>query len=192
MTRRVDFTLTSEQLTEIEEAINHSPHPEVRQRAIAIRLLHRGYKPEEVAELIAGTANTVWTWHRRWRAAGLAGLENRPKPGRKCKADSDYVSQLDKALASDPQALGLAYHVWTINKLRLYLHRQTGILLSYTRFRALLNKLGYVWRQPKHDLSALQDPQARQVAEQVLDWLKKTSPSVPSHLSDSSSWTKRP
>jgi hypothetical protein len=38
MSRRVDFTLNDEQLAEIEQAINYSPHPEVRQRAIAIRL----------------------------------------------------------------------------------------------------------------------------------------------------------
>jgi putative transposase len=192
MSRRVNFTLTDEQLAEIEQAINYSPHPEVHQRAIAIRLLHLGYKPDQVAELVAITANTIWTWHRRWRKDGIAGLEDRPKPGRKTKADGEYLRQLEAALASDPQQLGLAYHIWTLNKLRLYLHQQTGILLSYTRFRALLSKLNYVWRQPKHDLSALQDPQAQQVAGQVLDWLKKTSLSAPSPLSSFSSWTKRP
>jgi transposase len=192
MSRRVSFTLTQKQLAEIEQAINYSPHPEVRQRAIAIRLLHLGHKPEQVAEMVAITANTIWTWHRRWRQEGVAGLQDRPKPGRKTKADDGYVSQLEAALKTDPQQLGLAYHVWTINKLRLYLHQQTGILLSYTRFRALLSKLHYVWRQPKHDLSALQDPTAQQVAQQVLDWLKKTSPSAPSPPSNSSSWTKRP
>lgn len=192
MSRRVNFTLTDEQLAEIEQAINYSPHPEVRQRAIAIRLLHLGYRPEPVSEMVAITANTIWTWHRRWRKDGLAGLEDRPKPGRKTKADAEYIHQLEVALASDPQQLGLAYHIWTLNKLRLYLHQQTGILLSYTRFRALLSKLNSAWRQPKHDLSALQDAQAQQVAGQVLDWLKKTSPSVPSLPSNSSSWTKRP
>ena len=191
MSRRVSFTLNPEELAEIEQAINYSPHPEVRQRAIAIRLLHLGHKPEQVAEMVAITANTIWTWHRRWRTDGIAGLADRPKPGRKTKADDEYVRQLETALQADPQQLGLAYHVWTINKLRLYLHQQTGILLSYTRFRALLSKLNYAWRAPKHDLSALQDPQAQQVAQQVLDWLKKTSPSAPSPPSNSSSWTKR-
>ena len=146
MSQRVNFTLTDEQLAEIEQAIHYSPHPEVRQRAIAIRLLHLGYKPDQVAELVAITANTIWTWHRRWRKDGLAGLEDRPKPGRKPKADGEYLRQLEAALASDPQQL--AYHIWTLNKLRLYLHQQTGILLSYTRFRALLSKLNYVWRSP--------------------------------------------
>ncbi len=191
MSRRVTFTLSKEQLAEIEQAINYSPHPEVRQRAIAIRLLHLGHKPEGVAEMVAITANTIWTWHRRWRKHGIEGLQDRAKSGRKTKADDGYIHQLEAALKADPQQLGLAYHIWTINKLRLYRHQQTGILLSYTRFRALLSKLEYVWRQPKHDLSELQDEQAQQVAEQVLDWLKKKSPSVPSRLSNSSSWTKR-
>lgn len=192
MSRRVNFTLNDEQLAEIEQAINSSPHPEVRQRAIAIRLLHLGHKPEAVAEMVAITANTIWTWHRRWRQEGIAGLADRPKSGRKTKANDEYVRQLEAALTTDPQQLGLAYHIWTLNKLRLYLHQQTGILLSYTRFRALLSKLEYVWRQPKHDLSALQDPVAQQVAEQVLDWLKKTPPSPSLPLSSFSSWMKRP
>lgn len=126
--------------------------------------------------MVAITANTIWTWHQRWRKAGIAGLTDRPKPGRKTKADEAYISQLETALQTDPQQLGLAYHIWTLNKLRLYLHQQTGILLSYSRFRALVRKRGYVWRQPKHDLSALQDPNVQQVAQQVLDWLKKRPP----------------
>lgn len=191
MSRRVNFTLTNEQLAEVEQAINYSRQPEVRQRAIAIRLLHLGYQPEAVAAMVAITANTIWTWHRRFRQAGLAGLQDRPKPGRKTKADSDYLRQLDEALNTDPQQLGLPFAIWTINKLRLYLHQQTGLLLSYTRFRALLSKHGYVWRQPKHDLSALQDAQAQEIAGQVLDWLKKTPLTVPSRPSNPSSWTKR-
>jgi putative transposase len=183
--------LTNEQLAEIEQAINYSIHAEVRQRAIAIRLLHLGHKPDQVAQMVAITANTIWTWHRRYRKDGLTGLEDKPKPGRKTKANSDYVRLLDETLKIDPQQLGLPFTIWTINKLRLYLHQQTGILLSYTRFRALLSKHQYVWRQPKHDLSALQDPQAQAMAEQVLDWLKKTPTSVPSRPSSFSSWTKR-
>ncbi len=49
---------------------------------------------------------------------------------------------------SDPRELGYPFSVWTINKLRKHLEKQTGILLSYTRFRALLSKHRYVYRQP--------------------------------------------
>jgi len=173
MSRRIDFTLTDEQLAAVEHAMSHSPLPEVRQRATAIRLLHLGHKPEAVAEMLAVGTSTVWTWHRRYRAEGLEGLANKPKSGRPAKADANYLVEVERAIDTDPRDLGYAFSVWTINKLRKHLAKQTGILLSYTRFRALLNKHDYVYRQPKHDLSDLQDDEAKAAAEELLDWLKK-------------------
>jgi transposase len=189
MSRRIDFTLTDEQRAAVEQAINHSPLPEVRQRALAIRLLHLGHKPEEVAEMMAVAPSTIWNWHRRYRAEGLAGLAHRAKSGRPNKADAHYLAEVERALHSDPRDLGYAFSVWTINKLRQHLAKQTGILLSYTRFRALLSKHDYVYRQPKHDLSNLQDEAAKAAAKELLDWLKKS----PSQTTPSSSslWTKR-
>jgi len=189
MSRRIDFTLDDEQLAEVEQAMNHAPWPEVRQRAIAMRLLHLGHVPEAVAEILAVAPSTIWNWHRRYRAGGVNGLANRAKSGRPAKADAHYLAEVERALDTDPRELGYAFSVWTINKLRKHLEKQTGILLSYTRFRALLRKHEYVYRQPKHDLSDLQDADAKAAAEDFLDWLKKSpSPNLP--LS-SSLWTKR-
>lgn len=170
--------------------MHHSPRAEVRQRATAIRMLHLGNKPETVSELLAVAPSTIWNWHRRYRAAGLAGLVNQAKSGRPAKADDAYIwMRFAGALAADPRTLGYAFSVWTINKLRHYLAQQTGILLSYSRMRALLSKHGYVYRQPKHDLSELQDQQAKAAAQELLDWLKKSP--VPMTPSSSSLWTKR-
>lgn len=192
MSRRVNFTLNDEQLANLEQAINYSEHPEVRQRAIAVRLLHLGHKPEAVGQMVAITANTVWTWHRRFRQNGVAGLEDQPKSGRRRKADARYVTLLEQLLETDPASLGLPFTIWTIDRLRLYLEEQTGVLLSPARFRALLHRLGYRWKQPKHDLSALQDQDAQAMMQTVLEWLKKPSPSTRSQKPSFSLWTKRP
>lgn len=189
MSRQINFKLNQEELALVEEAMHHSPRAEVRQRATAIRMLHLGNKPETVSELLAVAPSTIWNWHRRYRAAGLAGLVNQAKSGRPAKADDAYLDALAGALAADPRTLGYAFSVWTINKLRHYLAQQTGILLSYSRMRALLSKHGYVYRQPKHDLSELQDEQAKAAAQELLDWLKKSP--VPMTPSSSSLWTKR-
>lgn len=189
MSRLIDFTLSEEQLTDIEQAINHAPQPEVRQRAIAIRLLHLGHAPEAVAEMLAVAPSTIWNWHRRYRAAGLSGLANQAKSGRPAKADDHYLAEVERALDTDPRELGYAFSVWTINKLRKHLEKQTGILLSYTRFRALLSKHEYVYRQPKHDLSDLQNADAKAAAEDFLDWLKKRP--LPTLPLSSSLWMKR-
>ena len=192
MSRRVNFQLNDDQLAAIEQAINNAVHPEVRQRAIAIRLLHLGQSPEAVAQVVMVSANTVWTWHRRYRQGGLVGLQDKPRSGRPSKADQRYIAWLEQVLDTDPHTLGLPFSIWTINRLRLYLAEQTHILLSYSRFRALLSKLNYRWKQPKHDLAHLQDQSAQATVREVLDWLKKTSPSTPSPKPNSSLWTKRP
>jgi transposase len=192
MPKRIDFHLKPEDLKQIEQAIQSASEPEVRQRAIAIRLLHLGQSPDQVAQVVLVTANTIYDWHKRWREQGLAGLRDRQRSGRPSKADSAYIALLEELLQTDPAALGLPFTIWTIQQLRLYLHEQTRILLSYTRFRSLLSRLGYRWKQPKHDLSHLQDTSAQAVAEEVLDWLKKTSRTLPVAKPSSSLWTKRP
>jgi transposase len=103
MSKRLDYTLTDEQLGELEQAINSSPYPEVRQRGIAIRLLHLGQRPEQVAEAVMVTSNTVYAWHKRWRAAGIAGLRDGHRTGRPTKADQGYIQELERVLERDPR-----------------------------------------------------------------------------------------
>jgi transposase len=192
MNRQIDYHLNPDQLADVEEAITTSPYPEVRQRAIAIRLLHVGQLPEQVAQTVLVTSNTIYAWHKRWREQGIDGLRDGHRTGRPAKADRAYVKELERLLNVDPRSLDLPFTIWTINRLRLYLAEQTGILLSYTRFRALLSREGYRWKQPKHDLSHLQDRPAQETMAQVMDWLKKTSPLTLSSTPNSSLWTKRP
>lgn len=191
MSRNINYRLTEEQLVEVEQAINNSPHPEVRQRAIAIRLLHLGQSPQQVAEGVMVTSNTIYAWHKRWREQGVVGLKDGQRTGRPTKADQAYCQELERLLEIDRRTLGLPFTIWTINRLRLYLAEQTSILLSYTRFRALLSREGYRWKEPKHDVSHLQDRPAQETAAQVMEWLKKTSPLTPLPTPNSSLWTKR-
>lgn len=188
MSRRINFHLNEEQLNAVEQAMRHSSRAEVRQRATAIHMLHLDHTPEAVAEMMAVAPSTIWNWHRRYRAEGLSGLADKAKSGRPAKADAGYLQALESAIETDPRTLGYGFSVWTINKLRLHLEKVTGIRLSYSRLRALLQKHNYVYRQPKHDLSDLQDEDAKAATEEMLDWLKK-SPSATTP-SSSSLWTK--
>lgn len=191
MSRNINYSLTEEQLAEIEQAINGSPYPEVRQRAIAMRLLHLGQSTQQVAQVVLVTSNTIYAWHKRWREQGIIGLRDGHRTGRPAKADQAYLKELERVLEIDPRTLGLPFTIWTINRLRLYLAEQTEILLSYTRFRALLSREGYRWKEPKHDLSHLQDRPAQETTAQIMEWLKKTSRLTPSPTPNSSLWMKR-
>jgi transposase len=189
MPKTLHFKLTENELKQIGKAIKSDKRPEVRQRAMGLRLLHEGQTPKEVAELMSVSQPTVYDWHHRWQENGLAGLANRPKSGRPRKADSHYVERLEAVVEQDPQELGYTFTIWTVDRLRYHMEKETGKLLGPTQFRALLKDNGFVYRRPKHDLTDLQDPQARQAAEEWLEELKKAPKKVRSTYS---LWTKAP
>ena len=189
MPKALKFTRTESELEIIQKAVKSDKRPEVRQRAMGLRLLHEGQSPKEVAEIMAVSQPTVYDWHHRWQENGLEGLANRPKSGRPRKADHSYVELLEEVIEQDPQELGYTFTIWTANRLRLHLEVATGKLLGPTQFRALLKENNFVYRRPKHDLTDLQDPQAREAAEEWLEELKKAPKQKRSTYS---LWTKAP
>jgi len=184
---RTEYQLKPKELAEIENAIRQDKRAEVKQRATVIRLLHLGHKPEAVAEQQMVSVPTVYNWHKLWREHGVAGLANQARPGRKPKATETYCLKLEETLSKEPSDYGYRFAIWTSDRLRAHLEKETGIQLSETRFRALLKKKGYRYRRPKHDLSHLQDQAAKKKAEKLLEEMKKRASET---ISNSSLWTK--
>jgi transposase len=189
MPKAQDYHLTDQEFQAIEKALRHDKRPEVCRRCSVLRLLHLGYKPEEVAKMQAISKPTVYGVVHRFRSGGIEGLADKPRSGRPRKWNDQYSLALEAAVDKDPQELGYDFTVWTVDRLRLHLEKETGTALSEPRLRALLKQKGYRYRRPKQDLSHLQDKDAKAQAAELLDALKKRSSET---ISSSSLWTKRP
>jgi len=189
MPKLIDYTLAPDDLQAIERAIATDPQPRVRQRATGIRMLHLGKKPKEVAELLNVSTGTVYNWHGRWREDGLDGLADQPRSGRPKLATAAYVAELEKAIETEPSDLGYEFTIWTAERLLQHLEAKTGIGMSDDTLRAVLAEHDYVYRRPKHDLRPLQDAEARQRAEDLLNDLKKRPKAARSNYS---LWTQSP
>lgn len=189
MATRRNYQLGKEDVQKLERAMHNDGRVEVVQRATAIRQLHLGATPQEVAEMFVVNASTVYHWWERWQAGGIEGLSQRPKQGRPPKADAAYWQQLEAVLDSDPKTCGYSFTVWTTARLRDHLAEVTGVRLSTEWLRVQMEARGYVYRRPKADLRALQNAPARAEAEQLLKRLKKTHKAG---LSSFSLWTKQP
>lgn len=187
MPKRNLYTLTDAEQAQIERAIRYDNRVEVVQRCTAIRMLHLAYRPQQVADLYQVQLSTLYNWYNRWREGGVEGVANQPKSGRRPKASEAYWTALEQSLEQDPTALGYLFSVWTLERLRDHLEQQTGIRLSIDRLRVQMKERGYVWRQPKHDLHALQDAEARADAMILLEGLKKAPKAG---FSSYSMWTK--
>ncbi len=189
MPKARDYHLTEAELMAVETAIRRDKRPEVRQRCTAIHLLHLGHKPGEVAKMQAVSIPTIYGWIDRWWEGGVEGLANKTKSGRPPKADDAYSRTLEEVIAKEPAELGYDFAIWTSDRLRAHMKKESGIDLSDSRFRALLKRKGYRYRRPKQDLGHLQDKAAKAQAAEVLEELKKRSSET---ISGSSLWTKRP
>ena len=189
MPKQINYTLTTEQMTQIEQAIAHDPRPEVVRRATAIRLQHQGYKTQEVGEMVSASRASVQNWHQRWREGGLEALADRPIPGRKPKADQSYREVLEQTLDTDPHQLGYVFSVWTLERLSQHLEHETGIALSIKRLSEWMSRWGYVYRRPKADLSHKHDAHVRW---QVEEWLNEVKKLPNTDAVASSLWTKPP
>lgn len=116
----------------------------------------------------------VYGWFKRWQQDGLEGLANKPKSGPPAKADDVYCQALERVLEQEPQELGYDFSVWTVERLRRHLEKETGIALSESRLRALMKSKGYRYRRPKYDLGHLQNKEAKAQASELLEMLKKS------------------
>src|SRR5689334_13730267 len=124
---RTVYQLKPEELAEVENAMRQDRRAEVRQRATVIRLLHLEHKPSEVAEQQRVSAPTIYNWHKLWREQGIEGLANKPKTGRPAKATEAYCQKLEAMLAKEPAEFGYRFAIWTSDRLRAHLQKETGI-----------------------------------------------------------------
>lgn len=157
----------------LERAIHNDDRPEVVHRSTAIRQLHLGFKTNVVAQACAVSDSTIRRWWNLWQEGGIDALANRPRSGRPPKTDEAYWLELDEVIESHPHEHGYNFVVWTLDRLREHMEIATGIGLSKEWLRVKMEKRGYVYRRPKGDLRALQDPEARAEAEAMLEQYKK-------------------
>ncbi len=170
---RIEYKLEQEELVEIERAIRQDKRPEVRQRATVIRLLHLQYRPETIATQQMVSLPTIYNWHRLWREKGICGLVNQPRKGRPPKADDSYCEKLAEAIEKGPSEYGYRFATWTLDRLRQHIENETGILLSKSRFRALVKKKRYRYRNLKYGKGHFQEAKAKKIAEKLLEETKK-------------------
>jgi transposase len=167
------------------------PDPRVRRRAHALLLLSEGHAVVAVARLFATAPHRVRAWRSRFLTSGRHGLADEPRPGRPPTLDAVALAFLREALEASPQTYGLPVTIWSIRDLRAVLAHRLGVRVCTATVHRAVQRLGYRYRRPRHDLTHRQDQEAVAAAEDVLSWLRKKAVTPPVNCGWSTSTSAR-
>jgi transposase len=137
---RPPIELTAEEQQELERRARSRMAPQRRRlRAQAILLAAQGLSNRAITREIGLRHEHVGAWRRRFVAEGLAGLEDRPRPGRPQIYGDEARRTVARILAEPPPAR--SGH-WTIRSVTEAVRRELGCQISQSQARRILLSVG--------------------------------------------------
>lgn len=111
-------------------------------RAMVLLLSGSGHSSKQIAQTLGISERKVRDCRQRFRARGLAGLEDAPRPGRPKQIDEPFLQLLLTTARSNPCQFGLSIQRWSNPRLAEYLAQRTGIRVSPNWIGELLRRHG--------------------------------------------------
>jgi transposase len=147
--------LTPTQHEHLDRLYRTTKTPRLRTRAQMILLsAEQGLKVPQIARIVRESEATVLRWLKRYRAEGLEGLHDAPRPGRPAQITAAYKAELLAAVRRRPRSLHLPFSLWTLQRLADYLAERTELRVSDETVRRVLKEEGIVLSRPQHQISS--------------------------------------
>ncbi len=94
--------LTQSERATLEQRHLHGPTARQRQRAHAVLLSAKGYKLDQLSDILRADRDTISGWLDAWQDHGLEGLADAPKSGCRRKIDGSLETLLRDILIENP------------------------------------------------------------------------------------------
>jgi transposase len=162
--------LTAEQVAAVATLYRTTHHVRVRTRAQMVLLAaEQQLGVRESAASVRACEGTVRCWLKRYRAHGIAGLQDLWAGGAPAKVTPAYQDQLLQLVRRRPRSLDLPYSTWTLQRLADELAEQTGMRVEKETVRVHLKAAAIVLSRPQHTLSS-PDPEYAVKKTRAVKW----------------------
>jgi len=171
--------LNPEQIEKLQKALKEEENGGIRERILILLLLNDGKTQTKIAEFLGCSLNKVSYWCVHGDPNDLESLRDERMKGNHKKATDKYIEILLETLDKEPQELGYEFGRWTAQRLATYLEAITGIKLSGSQVRRILERKKYVYLWAKSSLDSKKDPEKRKAfKKKISEYLRieKESP----------------
>jgi transposase len=128
------------------------------ERARIVLLSRYGNSVEEIEQTLGVCPATVRVWLNRFNREGIEGLADRPRSGRPPVYTPEQVGEVVAASLTAPQALGLPFASWTLDRLAAYLAEEKNLPIKRSRIGEILTAEGLRWREQETWFGERPDP----------------------------------
>jgi transposase len=132
--------LQKEQKEKLQIALKEEENADIRERILILLLLKDGRTQANIAEFIGCSLKKVSYWCVHGDPENLESLKDRRMQGNNRKATDKYIDILLETIGTDPKELGYEFGRWTTKRLAVYLEEITGVGLSSSQVRRILEK----------------------------------------------------
>lgn len=160
--------LSSQQIEKLQKALKVEENGDIRERILILLLLNDGKTQANIAEFLGCSLNKVSYWCVHGDPENLESLKDERMKGNHKKATDKYIEILLETIDKEPQELGYEFGRWTAQRLATYLDKLTGIQLSGSQVRRILEKKKYVYLWAKYSLESKRNPEKRKAFKQKI------------------------
>lgn len=86
-------------------------------------------------------------WVKRFNEEGIAGLQDRPRPGRKPVHSQVVRGALISLALQKPRSLGYPFELWTLERLQTAFRERHGTHLSDSTIWTWMDEEGFKWKR---------------------------------------------
>jgi transposase len=147
--------LSADELAALDE-LYHTTH-DVRLRTRAQIILLAAEQPlvaHQIAAIVRTAEETVRRWLKRYRAEGIAGRADAPRPGAPTKVTATYHARLLQVVRQRPRSLDLPSSLWTNQRLADVRADELGIRVDAETVRRHLHTHDIVLSRPQHTITS--------------------------------------
>ncbi len=167
--------LSEEQKERLLKTLKEHKNPYVREKILILLLMNDGKTYQEISKFLNIAYPTVAYWAVHGDPDNLESFLDGRREGNFRKVTKEYEDILLEVIEKEPTEYGYDFGQWTAARLATYMEEQTGIKLSGSQVRRILERKKYVYLWAKYSLEDKQNPEIRKAfKEKVSVYLKIT------------------
>ena len=162
----LEITRTERSAADLRREAARAKDAKASRRMLALALVLDGRTRTEAAESCGMDRQTLRDWVHRYNAEGLAGLADRPLPGRTPRLCADQMRELAMIVETGPNPERDGIVRWRRIDLCEVVERHFGVRVAERTMGSILRRLGFakLSARPRHPQS---DPGAQELYKKL-------------------------